>query len=99
MIRVPRAGPGNPPLTPGLVMTFREAFMSNDPRAPDGPYDPQPQPAAPEIAPVPPGHTPQEVPVRDPVGIPAIDPGRSPGPGFDPGPASPPSPGDPQPRA
>jgi hypothetical protein len=72
------------------------------PANPNGPYDPQPTPGAPDVAPVPPGHTPQEVPIREPQGVPAIDPDRPPGPGIDPGPASPQSPStplDPQPRA
>lgn len=77
--------------------------MSSDPHTPNGPYDPQPQPAAPDVAPVPPGHTPQEVPMREPLGVPAIDPGRAPpGPAVEPGPALPGGPEipmDPQPRA
>jgi hypothetical protein len=71
----------------------------SDPRTtPDGPYDPQPQPTGPDVNPVQPGHTPTEVPINDPIGIPATDPDR--GPGYDPGPSIDPGPTiDPQPRA
>ena len=71
------------------------------PNQPIGPYDPQPQPVTPDPAPAPPqpGHSPTEVPVREPPGIPAIDPSRPPGPGIDPGPGPDiPMPTDPQPR-
>jgi hypothetical protein len=75
--------------------------MATQPNQPLGPYDPQPQPVGPDPSPPQPGHAPTEVPVREPPGIPAIDPGRPPEPGIDPGPGPqiPPSPTDPQPRA
>ncbi len=66
---------------------------------PNGPYDPQPRPSGPDVNPVLPGHTPTEVPVRNPEGIPAIDPDRPPGPNVDPAPAAPQPATDPQPRA
>jgi hypothetical protein len=73
------------------------------PNQPIGPYDPQPRPVGPDPAPAPPqpGHAPTEVPVREPPGIPATDPGRPPSPGPDPGPGPdiPTTPTDPQPRA
>jgi hypothetical protein len=74
----------------------------SDPRImPDGPYEPQPSTPQPSPGPEPmvPGHTPAEVPTSpEPIGIPATDPDRAPGPGFDPGPG-PSIPSDPQPRA
>ena len=73
------------------------------PNQPIGPYDPQPAPVTPDPSPAPPqpGHAPTEVPVREPPGIPTIEPGRPPGPGIDPrpGPQTPTIPTDPQPRA
>jgi hypothetical protein len=81
------------------------AMAAQQPNQPIGPYDPQPQPVTPDPSPAPPqpGHAPTEVPVREPPGIPTIDPARPPGPGTDPGPGpgpqSPPMPNDPQPRA
>lgn len=65
--------------------------------APIGPYDPQPEPSGPAPTSVPPGQSPLEIPPApstEPVGVPATDPDRSPGPESDPG-----SPSDPQPRA
>jgi hypothetical protein len=64
---------------------------------PNGPYDPQPQPDSPGPAPPLPGHAPTEVPTREPLGVPPVDPGRPPQPG--PSPQHPPMPTSPQPRA
>src|SRR4051812_10493094 len=77
----------------------RNTAMAPGPRnPPDGPYDPQPRPSDPEVNPVLPGHGSTEIPIREPEGVPAIDPGRSPGLGIDPAPAKP-GPSEPQPRA
>jgi hypothetical protein len=93
-----------PVLAIGCLTLVKDAAMpAQQPNQPIGPYDPQPQPVTPDPSPAPPqpGHAPTEVPVREPPGIPTIDPNRPPGPGIDPGPGpqTPPSPTDPQPRA
>lgn len=43
-----------------------------------GPYDPHAKPVSPNPDPILPGHTPMEVPVRQPSGIPDADPNRAP---------------------
>jgi hypothetical protein len=87
---------------PVILKKVKDATMpTQPPNPPIGPFDPQPRPAGPDPAPAPPqpGHAPTEVPVREPPGIPAIDPSRPPSPDPGPGPDIPTIPTDPQPRA